>query len=166
MRLDDQRAVGRGRGVGDEEAVDLELGEGQLAQLHQGRIAGAEIVDGKADALDAEAGQRVHQLDQRLGRALGQFEHEALGRDAERAAHALDEVGEIELVEAQRADVEGDAGVEPLVAPAEPLAQRGAQAPLGQFVDQAVLFGQRHEARRRHHADARDRPSGPAPRPA
>ena len=42
----------------------------------------------------------------------------------------------------------------PLVAPAEPLAQRGAQPPLGQFVDQPVAFGERHEARRRDHAGA------------
>ena len=33
----------------------------------------AKIVDGKAEPLDPEACQRVHQFDERLGRALSQF---------------------------------------------------------------------------------------------
>ena len=37
----------------------------------------------------------------------------------------------------------------------EPLAQGRPQAPLGQLVDQAVLFGQRHEARRGDRAELR-----------
>ena len=41
----------------------------------------------------------------------------------------------------------------PCVAPFEPLAQRRAQPPLGQLVDQAVLLGQRDEARRRNGAE-------------
>ena len=52
------------------------------------------------------------------------------------------------MLEAERGDVEGDAGVEALVAPVEPLPQDRPQAPLGELVDQAVLLGQRNEARR------------------
>ncbi len=103
MLLTISRAVLRRRRVVDEKAVDLDLGERQLAKLHQRRIAGPEIVDGKADALDPEAGQRVHQLDQRLGRALGQFEHQPVGRNVERPAHPLDQVGKVEVLEAERA---------------------------------------------------------------
>ena len=115
IALDDQRAVASNVDrVVDEEAVDLDLGERQLAKLHQRRIADPEIVDREADALDPEAGQRVHQLDQRLGRALGQLQHQPVGRHLERAAHPLDQVGEVELLEAQRGNVEGEAGVDAL----------------------------------------------------
>ena len=117
--------------VGDERLVDLDLGEGQLAKLHQRRIAGSEIVDGKADALDPEAGQRVHQLDQRLGRALGQLEHQPVGRHVERAAHALDEVGKVEMLEAERRDVEGDAGVDALARASRAIAEGSSAGPIG-----------------------------------
>ena len=144
LSLDGDRVV-------DEEAVDLDFGERQLAKLHQGRIADPEIVHRQTDALDPEAGQRVHQLDQRLGRALGQFEHQPVGRHVERAAHPLDQVGKIELFERQSAEMLKAMQVSmPRVAPLQPLAKRRGQAPLGQLVDQPVALGQRHEARRRH----------------
>ena len=135
--------------VGDERLVDLHLGEGQMPKLHQRRVTGAEIVDGKADALDPETGQRVHQLDQRLGRALGQLHHQPVGRHVERAAHPLDQVGKVEVLQAERRNVERDAGVDAFVAPVEPLLEDRPEAPLGEVVDQPMLFGQRNEARRR-----------------
>ena len=145
-RFDDQPAVGAGDHVGQEKAVNLELGEGQLAKLHQRRITRPEIVDRQPDALDPKPRQRVHQLDQRLGRALGQFEHQPFGRHVERAAQSFDQVGKIELVEAYRRNVERKADVDPRGMPFAPLAKRTAQPPLGQRVDQPMALGQRHEA--------------------
>src|SRR5205085_8978962 len=52
------------------------------------------------------------------------------------------------MFEAERGDVEGDARVDTLVAPVEPLAQDGPQTPLGELVDESMLFGQRDEAGR------------------
>ncbi len=152
-RLDDQPAVAGPGDIGDERLVDLDLGEGQLPQLHQRRIAGAEIVDREADALDAEASQRVHQLDQGLGCPFGQLEHQPVGRNLQAPAHALDQVREIELLQAERGDVERDRRIDALVAPVEPLPQHRAQPPQGQLVDQPVALGQRHEARRLDRAE-------------
>ena len=127
--LDDQPAVARVGRVGDERLVDLDLGEGQLAKLHQRGIAGPEVVDRKADSLDPEAGQRIHHLDQRLGRALGQLEHDAVGGYVERPAHPLDQVGEVEVLETERGNVESDAGVDALLPPFEPLPRRIRRRP-------------------------------------
>ena len=98
-RFDDRPAVLGGDHIVDEEAIDLDFGEWQLAKLHQGRITDPEIVHRKPDPLDPEAGQRVHQLDQRLGCALGQLEHQSVGRHVQRAAHSLDQIGKVELLE-------------------------------------------------------------------
>src|SRR5206468_10240078 len=48
----------------------------------------------------------------------------------------------------QRRDVEGDRSVEPLIAPFDPLPENPPQSPMGQFVDQPVLFCQRNEVGR------------------
>ena len=58
--------------------------------MHQGRVADAEVVDCETDTLDPKAGQRVHQLDQRLGRPFGQFEHQRFGRHFERPRNPFD----------------------------------------------------------------------------
>jgi hypothetical protein len=64
------------------------------------------------------------------------------------SAHALDQVGKIEMLEAEGGNVESDAGVEALVAPADPLAEDGSEAPLRQLVDEAVPLGERDKQRR------------------
>ena len=146
--MNDKAAVARVMHVGDECLVDLHLREGQTPQLHQRGVTGPEIVDRKADSLDAEPSQRVHQLDQRLRRALGELEHEAIGRNLKRGAHALDEVRKIEVLQAERRNVEGDRRVDPLVAPVEPLPENRPKAPLSEVVDEPVFLGERHEPRR------------------
>ncbi len=124
--FDDHRAVVRGGHVIDEKPVDLDVGEWQLAQLHQAGIADPEIVDRKPDTLDPETGQRIHHLDQGLGGALGQFEHQPVGRHLQVTAHPFDEVGKVELIEAERRNVECEAGIDPGGLPRDPLPQRGA----------------------------------------
>ena len=153
--LHDQPGIMRRRQVGDEAAVDLDLGERQLPQLKQRRIAGAEIVDGKAHALDAEARERVHQLHERLGRAFRELQNEPVSRNIECTAHALDEVGEVEPLKADRGDVEGEAGLEALLAPDPPLIERRPEPPFGERIDKAVLLRQRNEAGRGDGAELR-----------
>ena len=145
-RLHNQQGVVRGRHVADEEAVDFDFGERQLAKLHQRGEPGTEVVERKADALDAKASQRVHQLDQRLRRALRQFEHQAVGRHRQCAAHALNQVGEIEVLQRQGRNVERDMCIAALLAPLQPLAKRRPEAPLRQRVDQPMALCERDEA--------------------
>src|SRR4028118_1997505 len=74
-------------------------------------------------------------------------------RAPERAARPRDEVGKVEMLKAQRRDIERDAGVDALAAPYEPLPQGCPKAPLGELLDQPVLLRQRHEARGRNEAE-------------
>src|SRR6185312_6894006 len=69
-------------------------------------------------------------------------------RHVEAAAHPFDEVRKIEVLETERGDIEGDADVEAIFAPVEPLPQYGPQAPQGKLVDEAMFFGERDEHRR------------------
>ena len=151
----DQPGIMRRRQVDDEASVDLQLGERQLPQLKQRGVASAEIVDGKADALDAEARERVHQIDELLRRALRQLQHELVGGNLHFAAQTLHHVGEIEPLKTDRGDVEGEAGLESLLAPDPPLMQGRLETPLGELVDKAVLFSQWDEAGRRDGAAVR-----------
>src|SRR5881628_2835519 len=52
------------------------------------------------------------------------------------------------MLQAERRNIESNAGVERLLLPFEPLAQDLPQAPLGEVVDQAMFFSQRNEIRR------------------
>src|SRR6187200_302257 len=121
--------------VDHEATIDLQLGEWQLAKLEQRRIAGPEIVDCEADALDPKSGQRVHQLHELLRCAFGQLQHQTVRRHVHLAADALDEIRKVEALEADSRDVEGEAGLETLTAPYQPLTKRFAEAPLGQWID-------------------------------
>ena len=51
------------------------------------------------------------------------------------------------MLQAECRDVEGDAGVESLVPPVDPLPQDAAETPLGELVDEAVFLGEGHEVR-------------------
>src|SRR5690554_279166 len=44
-------------GAVHEAAVELELGEGDVAQLRERGMAGAEVVDGQSDALESQPGE-------------------------------------------------------------------------------------------------------------
>ena len=72
---DDQvRLLGRSH-LAHEALIDLEFGEWQSVQLHQGRLARAEIVDRQLEALQADAGQDFqHQLGIGHGSGFGQFQ--------------------------------------------------------------------------------------------
>ena len=51
------------------------------------------------------------------------------------------------MLEAQRRNIEGDAGIDALLPPLKPLAQYPAQTPVRQVVDKAVLLGEGDEPR-------------------
>ena len=63
------------------------------------------------------------------------------------------------MLEAERGDVERDAGVDTFLPPVEPLLEDNPQPPLGQLVDQAMFLGERHEMRRLDGAELRILPA-------
>lgn len=75
--LGDSAVGGRVVEVGDELAVDLEDVDRESAQLAEGAVAGAEVVDGQADS---EPFELLEDGDHRVGvggnRCLGDFEDE------------------------------------------------------------------------------------------
>ena len=83
---------------------------------------------------------------------------------AKLAAHALDEVGKIELLQADRRNVEGDVGVEPSSRQRRHCAQRGAQPPFGELARSARAVRRAERSATARPGRAPDRPSGPAPR--
>src|SRR5690606_15414956 len=68
---------------GDEGAVDLQFGQGDVAERRQGRVTGSEVVQ---RAADAEFGEFVHDVPGTFvvgdERALGEFDGEPLTSDA------------------------------------------------------------------------------------
>src|SRR5207253_192609 len=84
---------------------DLEAVDRQLAEVGERRVAGAEVVDGKADA---HAPQRVHRLERDVElshqRGLGDLEGHAVGRDrmpGEDAADLVEQVGSRQVAAGQ-----------------------------------------------------------------
>ena len=106
-RVRDRGVVGAAGQVAHERAVDLDLVERQPRQIGERRIAGAEIVDREADA---ERLERVHlvrgAVDVVEHDALGQLEHQPLGRRAGRAQLSATCVDEVGLSELAGADVD------------------------------------------------------------
>ena len=117
------RAVTRARLIATEACRSAANGAEFRARVQREVGLDLEIVDRQTNALDPETGQRVHHLDQRLGRALGELEDNPIGGNVEPAAHALHKVGKVEMLQAERRNVERNTGVDPLLTPIEPLAE-------------------------------------------
>lgn len=61
-----------------EAPIHLELAEGNVAQLGERRVTGAEVVNGQADALEAQAREDVQRRQRVLHQpALRHFQHQA-----------------------------------------------------------------------------------------
>ena len=80
--------------------VDLDDVHGKLAEVGQGRVAGAEVVDGDEDAHRPQALQ-LAQRARPLGEdgALGELQHQATRGDAVAAQGPLDHAGQVTLLE-------------------------------------------------------------------
>jgi hypothetical protein len=146
--------------IGDEALVDLEFGEGHLRELRQRGIAGAEIVDGQAEALQPQA--REHAEPARgIGhhQAFGDFQHHVGRIHAQFLHQALVMVGGSRVVQRRRRYVhrqaQAHAGGVPLPLPLAGLHQHR----LGQRLGQPMAFDHRDEMPRQHHVAIRAPPT-------
>src|SRR3954454_23958699 len=147
QRRDDAR-VARLVERGDERAVDLELVDGEPAEVAQRRVARAEVVDADLDAealeLD-ERGQRRARVAHH--RRLGHLEAQLPGRHAghvEDLGHRVDEVGLGELQDGE-VDRHRRRRRRALVAPRARLAAGLLEYPAADGGDQPRLLGERDE---------------------
>ncbi|HEX2160444.1 MAG TPA: hypothetical protein VHF88_01320 [Thermoleophilaceae bacterium] len=151
-RLDDGVVLAAGVHAGDEGAVDLEDVDGQqVAQVAQGRVADAEVVDREADAELGELAQRL-ESDVGVGDhcALGDLEAEPLGLDAGIRERRADDADEVVGEQLARGDVDGHREVRgaraAVLLPARNLVAGLAQHPLADRQDQAGPLGDGDEA--------------------
>jgi hypothetical protein len=176
---DAQDGVGRGRLLGPEQqAVHERLGQlegvhGQAAQVGQGRVAGAEVVDGQVDAEGLQAAEAVqHGLLVGGEHALGDLQHQLARvqpRGVQGPGHVLEQVGLLELAHRQ---VDAEERVRLEREPALPVAgglAGGVQHPAADGHDQAGVLGRGDELARHDQAplgvvpaDLRLQPGQPA----
>ena len=150
---DDRLVVAVGRGVLDHGAVDLERVQGVLVEVGQAALAGAEVVEGDAQAEPPQLGEP---LDGQLGAAheldLRDLELEALGGEArlvEDPPHQPDEGGVRELA---RGHVDGHhEAVVARVVPLLSLQAGGAQRPLPERHREPAHVGEGDEVGRALH---------------
>ena len=136
--------------------ASLRMSTGRLAQVGEGGVAGAEVVDGQVDAEGAEAAEALqHGLLVGHEHALGDLQHQ-LARvqpgGVEGAGHVLEQVGLLELAHRQ-VDAEERVGLER--EPALPVAgglAGGVQHPAADGHDQAGVLGQGDELARHDQA--------------
>ena len=137
----------------DEASVELHLVGGQVAQIGQGRVAGAKVVDGEQDT---ELLQLVHP-----GNALaavfqhhgfGHLQQQAGGGNAGIAQYVLHLLHEALGMELAGADVDREVrDLEPLVEPEAVLGAGGFHYPVADLQNEAGLLGDGDELPRRHH---------------
>ncbi len=150
---DDLGVLGVDGQPGHEGPVDLQLADGEPAQVDEGGVAGAEVVQGH---LDAVPGQRV----EGVGRALGVLQEDVLGDlELERSrgnpvpgqpgGHRPREAGGVHVA---RGDVDRDRHEQALGAPVGDLAERRLQDVLGEVGHQPGGLGDGYELVRRHPA--------------
>src|SRR5829696_5719787 len=123
---DAEDGVGQGRLLGPiQQAVHERLGQledvdGEVAEIGQGRVAGAEVVDGQVDAEGPQAAEALqHGLLVGGQDTLGDLQHQLVGVEAggvQGAGHVLEQVGLLELAHRQvdaeeRVGLEGEAAL-------------------------------------------------------
>src|SRR5579875_3553943 len=126
----------------EEGPVDLDLVEGEAAQIDQARIATAEIIEHHGDAQRAQIDHRtLGEVGIRNDDAFGEFELDALRLHLRLGQDFFDGRDEILLPKLDRGDVDRHANVGPALgiltgAPQDPFAQR---------YDEPSLLGQSDE---------------------
>ena len=144
------------RQLGDEGLVDLEFVHGQVADLRERGIAGAEVVDGN---LDAEVAQPLED-DGRVGEVadkpfLGNLRDEVARREIMVAQQFQHEPRQVLVEEIVRGEVHRHWHVEALLEPEAALAYGGRQRPSGQDGNVPRLLGNRYELGGREPAQPR-----------
>lgn len=123
-------------------------------------MAGAEVVDRQPDALDPQARCDVQQHEWIAHRlALGDLEHDRLRVDTGVARCGLDAVREVERLEVFDRNVDRQAKIQALVAPAPCVGQRAREHGLRQTIDQPARFGLRNELIGQHQTVVRVLPA-------
>mmetsp|Transcript_20721 Transcript_20721/g.38883 ORF Transcript_20721/g.38883 Transcript_20721/m.38883 type:complete len:265 (-) Transcript_20721:52-846(-) len=106
--IDDGAVLGVLGQVAHEGLVDLELADAELLQMAERRIAGAEVIDGQADAARV---QLVHHGDRNRRvvhrGAFGQLQLQALRRHAGVTQHTADQLGQVIVAELHGGQVHG-----------------------------------------------------------
>ena len=145
-RADDRAAAAVRGDVGDERAVDLELVDREVAQVGEGAVAGAVVVDRDAQA---ERAQRLEDLASALrvdhDHALGDLQLERVGGDPVLLEQPGDPLGERLVEQVRGREVDGDAEVEAGRAPARELHHGGLEHEPGDGVHEAALLDDRQE---------------------
>src|SRR5216684_1308861 len=136
----------------DEAAVDLERVDGELVQVAERRVAGAEVVEIEAHAHRPQLGHVVGHVAVLLHEeALGHLQPQRPRREARFAEDVADQRDQAVLLELLGAEVDADlqgGHVEPLL-PAPHLPARLAQHPPADGQDEPRLLRQRDELGRR-----------------
>jgi hypothetical protein len=145
-RADDRGAAGIGRDVRDEGAVDLELVDREVAEVGEGAVAGAVVVDRDAQPEHVE---RLEDLAGALGvdhdHALGDLELERARGHLVLGEQPFDPFGQRLVEQIGRRQVDGDADVEAGPAPARELSRGGLEHELGERAHEAALLHERQE---------------------
>src|SRR5262249_14456637 len=137
----------------DESAVDLDLVEGEAAQVAERRIARAEIVHRNAHAKALELVEdRERAIAVLHEDPLGDLELEAIGRQTGYRQNASDRFVQIGSRELDRRQVDRNTKV---ARPGARSAARLGQRPLTELQDQAGVFRYRDEHTRWDHASHR-----------
>ncbi len=150
VRNDRRRRFVR-RHVTHEGAVDFHRVDRESLQVDQRRLAGAEVVDGDADADLLQLAHGIHRhLDVLHGHRLGNLEFDPGGIAGVLPHDAVDHPGEAELLELWRRDVDPDphrrqAGVPPV----SQVVADAAQNPFADRNDESRLLAQADEVARR-----------------
>src|SRR5258707_12301510 len=155
-RIDDRPVVGAGAYAADERSGQFQRVQGKAFEIVEGRIAGAEVVDGETDV------QGAQRLEHGLGfgvladhDALGDFQLEARRRNRRLGEHPGDGLDE-PSVELSRGHVDAHLdGLEPGVWPGLGLGAGALQYPGADRLNRPGLFGQRYELPRRQPAQFR-----------
>ena len=134
---------------GDEAPVDLEDVDGELMEIAERRVAGAEVIDGDPHS---EGAERAEREDAPVGVAhecrLGDLEHEGRRGEPRLLEHERNSVDEIGLDELHGRDVDTDrkGSVRAMFElPRPDLPAGGQQHPISELDDQSVLLGERDE---------------------
>ena len=126
----------------DERLVDLQLGHGQLPEVGQRRVAGAEVVDRQPHAQVLQAVEHGHRsLRPAHDGRLGELERQGRGGHAGGGDGRADVLDEVAVEEVPGGQVDGDGEIHAGVSPGPALRQRVAHDVGGERLDHAGVLG-------------------------